>query len=562
MDGASLAAGNTINASNGTVTYVATWSGTSTITATASGCNASPTTQFVETITPTVTINPFSPASATRCQGAGTVTNTTTANNSTGITYSLDAASLAAGNTINSSTGTVTYVATWSGTTYVTATASGCNASPTTVFTETVTPTVTINPFSPASNSRCQGSGLVVTTTTANNGTGITYSLDATSLAAGNTINSASGGVTYVGTWTGNSVITATASGCNASPTTQFTETTVPTVTINPFSPASATRCQGAGTVTNTTTANNSTGITYSLDGPSLAGGNTINSSNGTVTYAATWTGTTVVTATASGCNASPTTTFTETITPTVTINPFSPATGTRCQGAGTVQNTTTANNSTGIVYSLDGPSLAGGNTINSSNGIVTYVPTWSGTSIVTATASGCNASPTATFTETITPTVSVPGAPTTTTTSPICQASVPTTYTSTGTTYATSYNWTVSGSGNVFAANNSNTISSTSALTETVNWAPGFTGTATISISANGCSGPSAVASPTMSVTPTVNIAPFSPASATRCQGAGVVTNTTTASNNSSAIVYSLDGASLAGGNTINASSGAIRND
>jgi hypothetical protein len=47
-------------------------------------------------VTPTVTINPFSPATSTRCQGAGSVTYTTTANNSTGITYSLDAASLGA----------------------------------------------------------------------------------------------------------------------------------------------------------------------------------------------------------------------------------------------------------------------------------------------------------------------------------------------------------------------------------------------------------------------------------------------------------------------------------
>ena len=37
LDATSLAAGNTINAATGTVTYVAGWSGTSTITAQATG---------------------------------------------------------------------------------------------------------------------------------------------------------------------------------------------------------------------------------------------------------------------------------------------------------------------------------------------------------------------------------------------------------------------------------------------------------------------------------------------------------------------------------------------
>ena len=34
---------------------------------------------------------------------------------------------------------------------------------------------------------------------------------------------------------------------------------------------------------------------------------------------------------------------------------------------------------------------LAGGNTINASTGAVTYAAGWSGTSIITATATGCN---------------------------------------------------------------------------------------------------------------------------------------------------------------------------
>ena len=51
-----------------------------------------------------------------RTQAAGTVTYTATASNTTGLTYTLDAGSLALGNTINATTGAVTYAAGWSGT--------------------------------------------------------------------------------------------------------------------------------------------------------------------------------------------------------------------------------------------------------------------------------------------------------------------------------------------------------------------------------------------------------------------------------------------------------------
>ena len=67
-------------------------------------------------------------AIATRCQGAGTVNYTATALNSTGITYSLDAASVSGGNTIDPLTGDVTYAAGWSGTTTITATVASCSS--------------------------------------------------------------------------------------------------------------------------------------------------------------------------------------------------------------------------------------------------------------------------------------------------------------------------------------------------------------------------------------------------------------------------------------------------
>ena len=60
--------------------------------------------------------------------------------NATAIVYTLDAASLAAGNTINPATGEVAYVGTWFGTTSITATASGCNGPTIKIHTVTVNP--------------------------------------------------------------------------------------------------------------------------------------------------------------------------------------------------------------------------------------------------------------------------------------------------------------------------------------------------------------------------------------------------------------------------------------
>ncbi len=153
---------------------------------------------------------------SSRCVGAGAVTYSATSANATGIVYSLNAASLSGGNTINSATGEVTYDPTFVGTSIVTATASGCAGPLTATHTVTVNANVgTVSFTLGATSQRCSAAGTVTYTATAANTTGITYSLDATSLTAGNSINPNTGAVTYVSTWSGTSTITATAAGCN-----------------------------------------------------------------------------------------------------------------------------------------------------------------------------------------------------------------------------------------------------------------------------------------------------------------------------------------------------------
>lgn len=154
-----------------------------------------------------------------------------------------------------------------------------------------------------ATSTRCQGAGNVTYTATSTNATGFSYSLDATSLSAGNTINSFTGQVTFVAGWTGTSVITATASGCDGPKSANHTVTTNAPVTTPVFTLGiNSSRCKEAGVVTYTAAATHATGIIYSLDATSLSAGNTINAATGTVTYTAGWSGTSTITASASGC--------------------------------------------------------------------------------------------------------------------------------------------------------------------------------------------------------------------------------------------------------------------
>lgn len=151
-------------------------------------CSATATINVV--ITPPVETPIFALGSnSTRCQGAESVIYEASSVNSTSISYALDAASLLAGNTINSSTGTVTYVLTWNGTSIITASAIGCNGPAIASHTVTITPTVSTPVFALGLTSvRCQGIGTVSYGATSNNSTGITYTLNTSSTNAGNTI--------------------------------------------------------------------------------------------------------------------------------------------------------------------------------------------------------------------------------------------------------------------------------------------------------------------------------------------------------------------------------------
>jgi len=256
--------------------------------------------------------------------------------------------------------------------------------------TITITPDVTTPVFvSGATSTRCQGAGTVTYTANATNTTGITYSLDAASITFGNTINAATGAVTFLATWNGTSTITASAAGCGGPLTADHEVTITPNVGKPVFDlGATSTRCQGAGTVNYNATSSNSTSLSYSLDAASLAAGNTINAATGDVTYVAGLSGTPLITVTAAGCNGPKTASHTVTVTPTVATPVFTMgANSIRCKSSSAVTYTANAANSTGITYSLDPASIAAGLSINAATGSVNYIGGFFGHTIITAPA-------------------------------------------------------------------------------------------------------------------------------------------------------------------------------
>ena len=92
---------------------------------------------------PEFTLGPIS----SRCQGAGNVTYSAKAYHTRRITYRLDQTSSDAGNSIDQATGVVTYTPAWFGTTYIYASAFGCNGPKTATHTVTVSPKPATTPI-------------------------------------------------------------------------------------------------------------------------------------------------------------------------------------------------------------------------------------------------------------------------------------------------------------------------------------------------------------------------------------------------------------------------------
>jgi hypothetical protein len=381
-----------------------------------------------------------------------------------------------------------------------TSTAGSCPGTPQTV-TITVNPTPTMS--SANAKTICSGDNVSLALTSvvpssyswvAADNTNITG--ESTSAQSGSTLNDA-----LVNTTTSVQTVTYTVTPTSTTGTCPGTPQTV-TITVNPtpvvhIGSALATICQG-GT---------SAALGGSVDGSATGGtwstpsGGTFNPSandlNATWTPPAIYSGTATLTLTTSGGSCGTVSDSKQiVVTPSVgtpTAITISSGTDPTCQltnGTTTTSYATTATDNTGFNWTL---SNAAAGSINSS-GVVTWANGFTGTVDIQVTASGCNG-PSAQIVRTVnvSPTVGTPSIPSPVATT-ICQGSGNTMYTTTASD-ATSYNWTVTGTGN--------TISGTG-TTGTVSWDSNFSGSATISVTANGCNGPSAAASTTVNVLPT----------------------------------------------------------
>ena len=260
--------GLTINSSTGAITPSTSTAGTYLVTytmAASGGCSVqTATTSVTITALPSATI---SYTGTPYCAGAGSATITMLG--TSGGSYSSTS-----GLSINSSTGSVNLATSTPSAytvTYAIPAAGGCSLYTTTTGI-TINPKVSGLSFAAgATSTRCQGSGSVTYTASATNSTGITYSLDATSLSAGNSINSSTGTVTYVAGWAGTSTITAIAAGCSPMTTTH----TVTTSATPSVSASTTYTCVGGST--GTITASGSAGtspFSYNLNGGSYQSGN------------------------------------------------------------------------------------------------------------------------------------------------------------------------------------------------------------------------------------------------------------------------------------------------
>ena len=318
------------------------------------------------------------------------------------------------------------------------------------------------------------------------NQTGITYSISAVngassynwSLPTGASITAASNPATNItvtfGTYSGNVCVVAFDS-CSTSNSNCQAVTITPNVNAPVFTlGATSTRCQGAGTVPYSATAVNTTGITYSLDVYSIGGGNTINASTGDVTYTAGWSGTSTITASATGCNGPSTATHIVTVNtnPTATALSNSPICAGNnlnlTSGGGTSYNWSGPNSYTSA---LQNPTISNATTA----AVGTYTVTVSGTGGCTSTAQTA---------VTVNP---IPNVAPSSVTQTICHGAAPA-ITLTSNITGTTFEWTVAQSGVTGASSGSG---SSIAQTLTYSASPG-TATYTITPTASMCIGTS----------------------------------------------------------------------
>ena len=412
LDATSLAAGMTINASTGEFTWTPTegQSGSHSVTITVTDDGAGLLDDF-ETFT--ITVNEVNVAPVLAAIGDQSVDELATLNftasatdvdlPANSLTYSLDAASLVAGMSINASTGEFTWTPTegQSGSHSVTIAVTDDGAG---LLDDFDTFTITVNEINVAPVLAAIGDQTVDELATLNftasatdadlPANSLTYSLDATSLAAGMSINASTGEFIWTPTegQSGSHSVTITVTDDGAGLLDDF-ETF--TITVNEVNVAPVLAAIGDQTVNELSTLNftasatdadvPANNLTFSLDATSLAAGMSINASTGEFTWtpAENQSGSHSVTITVTDDGAGLLDDF-ETFT--ITVNEINVAPVLAAIGDQSVNELATLNftasatdadlPANNLTFSLDATSLAAGMMINSATGEFIWTPT------------------------------------------------------------------------------------------------------------------------------------------------------------------------------------------
>jgi hypothetical protein len=481
------------------------------------GCTASSPVQYNVMVNPSVGIPVFIlGTSSTRCQGIGTVTYTATASDNTGINYTLDAASITAGNSINPATGTVVFTNGWFGVSIITATATGCNGPTSAAHTVTTYKKPTVNPV--ASASYCNGASTApITFSGPVPGTTFSWTNNNTSIGLGpsGTGNIPSFTATNTGTSTLSAliIVTPTANGCPGNPWT-FMISVYPSPNVF-AAPASQTICSSSyiytinfssnvtGTNFNWTRDNVTTVTGIPASGSGSVFGSLTNTTNVPVTVTFT------ITPVANGCSGAPT-------TATVLVNPkpnaaAAPVSQTICSASsistiivtGTLPGTTfnwTRNN----VATVTGIPASGSGDISGTLTNTTFAPV-TVTFTIIPVAGSCSGTP-VTATVLVNPAPNVSASPAS---QAICSPGAIITIVLSGSVPGTSFGWTRDNVSTVTGIAASGTGNINGTLTNTI-FAP-VTVTFTITPAANGCTGTPITATVLVNPKPDAVAAPVS---------------------------------------------------
>jgi Cu/Ag efflux protein CusF len=385
-----LPAGLSVNTATGVISGIPTASGTFTATISAINTGGTGRASVTFTIVTPVSIV-SSPSSVSGTVGTAFSYTITGSNNPTGFA----ASGLPTGLTVNTTTGIISGIPTASGT--FTTTVSAINAG----GTGSTTVTFTIAPPSPVISSAANASGTV--------GIAFSYSITAsnsptsyaaTGLPSGLSVNTATGVISGIPTSIGTSTSTVYATNLSGTGNKSVT------ITIVPPAPVVSSATTATGTVGSTfnysITASNSP-TSYAANG--LPAGLSVNTATGVISGTPTASGTFTSTVSAINAGGTGSATVTFTIATPVTIV-SSPSTTSGTVGTAFSYTITGSNNPTGFAAS----GLPAGLTVNTATGVISGIPTASGT--FTATVSAINAGGTGSTSVTFTITNAIPPSP------------------------------------------------------------------------------------------------------------------------------------------------------